>query len=90
MHYCARPIVAGKRLAWLELDQRLLRYLPSPARGQAAPSLTSLDSTRLSEDPWRVRTPEPAAEIAVARQLFVFADISEAPHTAKIRSDPIN
>lgn len=28
--YCARPIFAGERLAWVEPDERLIYHLPKP------------------------------------------------------------
>jgi hypothetical protein len=28
--YCARPIFAGERLAWVEPDERLIYHLPNP------------------------------------------------------------
>jgi hypothetical protein len=30
LRYCARPIFAGERLAWVEPDERLIYYLPKP------------------------------------------------------------
>jgi hypothetical protein len=42
--YCARPLFAGERLAWLEPDQRLVYHLPKPRPdGQTALSLTPLE-----------------------------------------------
>jgi hypothetical protein len=30
LRYCARPIFAGERLAWVEAGERLVYYLPKP------------------------------------------------------------
>jgi hypothetical protein len=44
VRYCARPIFAGERLAWLEPDQRLTYQLPKPRPdGRTALQLTPLE-----------------------------------------------
>jgi len=44
LRYCARPVFAGERLAWIEPDQRLVYHLPKPRPdGQTALYLTPLE-----------------------------------------------
>jgi hypothetical protein len=44
LRYCARPVFAGERLAWLEPDQRLIYHLPKPRPdGQTVLYLTPLE-----------------------------------------------
>jgi len=44
LRYCARPVFASERLAWVEPDQRLVYHLPKPGPdGKAALTLTSLE-----------------------------------------------
>ena len=44
LHYCARPVFASERLAWIEPDQQLVYHLPkSGADGKTAPPLTPLE-----------------------------------------------
>jgi hypothetical protein len=44
LRYCARPVFASDRLAWIEPDQRLVYHLPKPGPdGKAALTLTPLE-----------------------------------------------
>lgn len=44
IRYCARPIFAGARLAWVEPDERLIYHLPKPRLdGQTALIPTPLE-----------------------------------------------
>ena len=44
LRYCARPIFAGERLAWVEPDERLIYHLPKPRpNGQTVLYLTPVE-----------------------------------------------